>query len=187
MKFNMGCGRRKVAGYINVDSTPACEPDEVWDLEATPWPWPDNCAEEIRFIHSLEHMGQDPKVFLAIMQETYRIAAPDSQVIVHVPHPRHDHFISDPTHVRPITAGTFHLFDREANQHVLDNDGANTPLAVYTGVDFKVESMRMKLDEPYWGQYGRGELSEADANLLIRTQFNIVREIQFVLRVRKPA
>src|SRR3954452_15303504 len=103
MKFNMGCGRRKLEGYVNVDAVAASGADQVWDLEQTPWPWADGCAEEIRFIHSLEHMGADTKVFLAIIQETYRIAAPGCRVVIHVPHPRHDHFLGDPTHVRPVT------------------------------------------------------------------------------------
>jgi hypothetical protein len=69
MKFNMGCGHNRIPGYVNVDAFAACEPDEVFDLEQTPWPWPSGCAEEVLFIHSLEHMGADAKVFLAIIQE----------------------------------------------------------------------------------------------------------------------
>ena len=32
-----------------------------------------------------------------------------------VPHPRHDDFISDPTHVRPITILGLQLFDKDLN------------------------------------------------------------------------
>src|SRR5437879_4750936 len=115
IKFNMGCGHRKLAGYVNVDAVAACEPDEVYDLESTPWPWADGCAEEIRFTHSLEHMGGDPKVFLAMMQELYRVSADGCTVQIDVPHPRHDNFIGDPTHVRPVTPQMLSLFDRSLN------------------------------------------------------------------------
>src|SRR5436190_680539 len=62
MKFNMGCGQRRLEGYVNVDSAKESAADEVWDLERTPWPWADGCAEEIRFIHALEHMGAEIKM-----------------------------------------------------------------------------------------------------------------------------
>ena len=80
LKFNMGCGQNRRAGFINVDAAAASQPDEVVDLEATPWPWPDNCADEVWFVHSLEHMGADAKVFLAIMIELYRICAPGARL-----------------------------------------------------------------------------------------------------------
>src|SRR3954467_8023608 len=129
MRFNMGCGHNKLNGWVNVDAFAAAEPDVVWDLETLPWPWPDNCATEVRFIHSLEHMGGDPKVFLAIMSELYRIAAPDGRVVIHVPHPRHDNFLGDPTHVRIITPDTLNLFDRAQNDAWRQSGSANTPLA----------------------------------------------------------
>src|SRR4051812_30210725 len=100
MKFNMGCGLNRRDGYVNVDMFASSGADEVWNLEQTPWPWPDGCAEEVLFIHSLEHMGEQSAVFLEIIRELYRICAPGASVRIHVPHPRHDDFIDDPTHVR---------------------------------------------------------------------------------------
>src|SRR5262249_48391532 len=115
VRFNMGCGHNRLEGHVNVDAFAACSPDEVVDLERTPWPWPAGCAEEVVFNHSLEHMGADPKVFLALIAELYRICAPDAVVRITVPHPRHDTFIGDPTHVRIITPAVMSLFDRALN------------------------------------------------------------------------
>jgi len=185
MKFNMGCGNRKLDGYVNVDSEPACIPDRLVDLEQTPWPWPDSCAEEIRFIHSLEHMGGEPKVFLGIMREIYRIAAPGCRVLIHVPHPRHDNFLSDPTHVRPITPDTLRLFDRRLNDEWRAKGGSNTPLAHYLGVDFDLTEHSINVDEPFLGQFQRGEISEAEVNRLIAHQNNVAREHRFTLIARK--
>jgi hypothetical protein len=185
MKFNMGCGLRKPAGYVNVDAFAEAEPDEVWDLEQTPWPWSDNCAEEIHFIHSLEHMGANPKVFLAIMKETYRIAAPGCVVQIHVPHPRHDHYTGDPTHVRPITPEVLKLFDRELNERWRESGNSNTPLALYTGVDFKITQQRTMLCEPYASQLAAGEISREQVDALVKHQFNIAYEYRFQLTVRK--
>lgn len=185
MRFNFGCGRRKLAGFVNVDGWAGCEPDEVWDLEATPWPWPDNCASEAVFNHSLEHMGQDPKVFLAMMSELYRVCADGAVVRINVPHPRHDNFLLDPTHVRPIGADTLRLFDRQLNDEWLAKGAANSALAHQLGVDFRIFETAMVLDEPYAGQHQRGELDEAEIHRLIQTANNVARELRFVLHVRK--
>jgi hypothetical protein len=187
MKFNMGCGARKLQGFVNVDAVAACVPDEVVDLEVTPWPWPDGCADEIRFIHSLEHMGADSKVFLAIMTEIYRIAADGCTVQIDVPHPRHDNFLGDPTHVRAITPATLTLFDWRQCDRAAAAGWANTPLAHYLEVDFETIHTATVIDEPYFSRFEKGELSKDDLLHLVRSQFNVVRELRMTLKVRKPA
>lgn len=185
LKFNMGCGQNKKDGFVNVDSAAACGPDEVADLEQTPWPWPDNCADEVSFIHSLEHMGGDPKVFLAIMSELYRICAPDARVTINVPHPRHDHFLNDPTHVRPISPATLRHFDREMNEHWKRKGLANTPFAFYLGVDFKLVSYHGLLSEPYRSRFNAGDLPKAELDHAVLSYNNVIESWDMILQVRK--
>ena len=52
--------------------------------------------------------------------------------LVHVPHPRHDDFLDDPTHVRAITPKLLKLFDRRINDTVNAQEGANMELVVDT-------------------------------------------------------
>ncbi|MBL8556465.1 MAG: hypothetical protein JNL41_19480 [Phenylobacterium sp.] len=187
MKLNLGCGHNHKDGFVNVDSAAASAPDVVWDLEQTPWPWPDNSAEEVEFIHSLEHIGGDPKLFLAVMTELYRVCAPGAAVRIHVPHPRHDNFLNDPTHVRPVTPEMLGLFDRALNDQWKAKGAANSPLAHYTGVDFVTESCGTVLDEPYAGEMQAGRITPAQLGELIRSRNNVAREYRIVLRARKPA
>lgn len=185
MKFNMGCGYKKLPDHLNVDAAPVCAPDVVFDLETAPWPWGDGVADTVLFNHSLEHMGQDPKVFLRIMQEIYRICAHGATLLINVPHPRHDVFIGDPTHVRPITPLLLSLFDKAQNDYWKAAGGANTPLAHYLGVDFRLTGTTYVLDEPYATQFGSGELGIETIESVARKYNNVIMEYQFRLAVVK--
>lgn len=186
LKFNMGCGLNPLAGYVNVDAQDRARADQVWNLETTPWPWPDNCADEVRFIHSLEHMGGEAAAFLAIMTELYRISAPGCRVIVHAPHPRHDHFLDDPTHVRVLSPGVFRLFDRALNEAWAERGAANTPLAIYLGVDFHITRHETMVEAPYLAQLKAGEVTPVELAATVRRHANVAYEHRIELEVRKP-
>jgi hypothetical protein len=187
MKLNLGCGMNRRDGWINVDNSPACTPDTLWDLEVTPWPWPDSSADEMLFNHSLEHMGQAPKTFLAIIGEIYRVGADNALVAINVPHPRHDSFLHDPTHVRAVTPEMLRMFDRQRNDRWVEIGAANTPLGLYLGVDFEMISATMVLDEPYLSQLRSGALKPEEIGYLARERNNVIAECRMELRVRKPA
>jgi len=186
MKLNMGCGRFQLDGWVNVDVVADCEPDILFDLESRPWPWPDDSAEQVLFSHSLEHMGREPRVFLGIMQELYRVCCNRAQIQINVPHPRHDSFIDDPTHVPAITPGTLHLMDREICDGLARGGSANTPFAHYLRVDFSMIVDNRLLAEPYASQRVSNTISDDDVAQLSLQFNNVVREYQFVLVARKP-
>jgi len=122
-----------------------------------------------------------------MMKELYRVCKDQARIEINVPHPRHDHFIDDPTHVRVITFGMFGLFDRKSNDEIKRRGSSNTPFAHYLGVDFVAESNMVVLDEPYATQYANKQLSDADVDLLCRERNNIAREIRIVLVARKTS
>ena len=185
MKLNLGCGQSKVPGFVNVDKFG--EPDVRHDLELFPWPWPDNHFVEVRAIHVLEHLGKDADNFIGVMKELYRVCAGGARIQVTVPHPRHDNFLSDPTHVRPITPLLMSLFCRRLNLIWQAQGAANSPLALYHQVDFEVRSVNFALDEPYHGEFLAGRLSEDEVQRLLRECNNVASEIRMELEAIKTA
>lgn len=183
LKLNLGSGHSPQPGYVNVDKFG--DPDLKWDLEVFPWPWPDNSVSEILMSHVLEHLGATAGAFIEIMKELYRICEAGARIHIAVPHPRHDNFIGDPTHVRPVTPKMLQLFSRRENLRWKGSDSANTPLALYHGVDFEIADLQYVLDEPYASELRDGKLKPEDLDGLLRKYNNVASEIRLVLDVVK--
>jgi hypothetical protein len=185
LKLNLGCGFKRLAGYLNVDSVPDCHPDQVVNLEQLPWPWADNSVDEVQLIHVLEHLGRDPQVFIGIMQQLYRICQSGTAIHIIVPHHRHDNFYSDPTHVRPVTPLGLMLFDRAQCEAWVAGGYANTPLALYCGVDFVTESVQHDVEERWLARLHSGDITQAQLDDAALHQSNVITQTRFLLRVRK--
>jgi SAM-dependent methyltransferase len=185
MKLNLGCGFNKLDGYVNVDKFAACAPDRVVDLEQSPWPFETSSVDEIRMTHVLEHLGATADGFMAIVKELHRVCRPGALISIEVPHPRHDTFLNDPTHVRVVTPGVLSLFSK-ANCREWERLGAsNTPLALYLDVDFEIRRNEMVLDPVYLDLLQTGQKTEAEIMELVRTLNNVVMEYRIELEVLK--
>lgn len=147
MKLNLGCGHKKLYGWVNVDILPPA--DQLWNLENLPWPWEDNSVESVRMIHVLEHLGESKDAYLGIIKELYRVCKPNADIFIVVPHPRHDDFLNDPTHVRPITPESLLLFSKEENEKNIAAGYSNTPLALQLGVDFQLVKVTLRAAEDF--------------------------------------
>lgn len=185
MKLNLGCGYNKLEGWLNVDRFDACAPDLVCDLEQTPWPFEDSSVDEVLLNHALEHLGADSDRFLAIIQELYRVCHGGATVRINVPHPRHDDFMNDPTHVRIVTPALMALFSKRQNQIWRDEGASNSLLAFYLDVDFELRDTEMPLDVRHSEAFASGRLTEAQLFEMARSQNNVIREYRMTLEVVK--
>ncbi len=183
VKLHLGCGAKKLEGFVNVDKYG--KPDQCVDLEHFPWPWMDSIADEVVLIHVLEHLGGDHETFRGIIQELYRVCAPGAKVTIVVPHPRHDNFLGDPTHVRPITAQVMSLLDRAQCEAWQAAGYANTPLAIHWGVNFRTVAHQEVPDEPYRTMLEEKAITSAEVQRLARERNNVIVEIHLQLEVVK--
>jgi len=187
LKLNLGCGSDILAGWVNVDRHPGGGVDQVVDLEALPWPWADSSVDEVRMKHVLEHLGRETEAFLGVIKELWRVCADGAKVDITVPHPRHDAYLNDPTHVRPITEGTLKLFDQSFNREGQRKGYSSTPLGLMTGVDFRIMSAALIVDPSWLSRHERGEITYDDLKHASVHYANVIQETNILWRAVKPA
>lgn len=183
MKLNLGSGKNPKEGFLNVDKFGT--PDVKHDLEVFPWPWKDNSVDEIYMNHVLEHLGETTEIFFEIIKELYRVCRAGALIAIAVPHPRHDDFLSDPTHVRAITARTFELFSKDLNKRYAAIGAANSPLGLYLDVDFKIKKVQFTLEKQWAEKLDKEELTPDQIDENARALNNVIKDIHIVLEVIK--
>ena len=185
VNLNLGSGAKKIDGYINLDKFNTFKPDIVHDLEKFPYPFNDNSVDKIIMSHVLEHLGQNPDIFNSIMKELYRICKNGSLIDITIPHPRHDDFLSDPTHVRPITILGLELYDKELNEKWYKEKAANSPLALIHNVNFKIKKVHYDIVNKYKVMFEEKKINKEELNDLIDKYNNVVKQISIQLEVIK--
>ena len=185
MKLNLGCGNKLLKGYINLDKFNYYKCDITHDLEKFPYPFKNDSVNEILLSHVLEHIGQQPDTFINIIKELYRICANNALIIINVPHPRHEDFLSDPTHVRPITVLGLSLFDQKLNRDWQKIGAANSPLGLIHDVNFNIEKYEYLLDENIVSKRNIGELNDQELEKMMLHDNNVIKQININLRAIK--
>jgi hypothetical protein len=82
VKLHVGCGTKKLPGWINIDSVKSCEPDLVHDLTEK-LPYEDLTADEILAEDLLEHFDKYMRVF--VFYEWARVLKIDGTITIQVP------------------------------------------------------------------------------------------------------
>jgi hypothetical protein len=107
--LNLGCGRRKIEGAVNVDISGRVGADLVHDLSVIPWPLPSNTFREVHAQDVIEHIDDT----LRVMGEIHRVCSKGARVHIVVPHFSSGNAFTDPTHRRYFSAFSFDYFDPE--------------------------------------------------------------------------
>lgn len=108
--LNLGSGRARMPGAINVDISQSCQPDVVHDLRVFPWPFDDNTFDRIYCYDVLEHLPDT----IATMQELHRIARPSAIIAITTPHFTCFNAFTDPTHCHFFGLFSFDFFTGES-------------------------------------------------------------------------
>jgi len=104
--LDFGCGLRKRPGAIGIDVNPRSSADIIHDLNQFPYPFSDNCFDEIFCDNVIEHLDN----VVRVMEELLRIAKPSAEVIVIVPFYPHRQAHTDPTHKHYFGIHSFDYF-----------------------------------------------------------------------------
>ncbi len=82
MKINLGCGERKLEGYINIDLRQTPATDLVCDITEG-LPYANNSVELIETYHFIEHISENEAVKL--LRECHRVLIPEGKIIIECP------------------------------------------------------------------------------------------------------
>jgi SAM-dependent methyltransferase len=135
LQLELGSGGGAKEGFYAVDHLALPGVDIVADLNKPLSLLPDNSVSYIYTRHTLEHVEQ----FLPLMQEIWRVAKPDAQIEIIVPHFSNVLAYSDPTHVRFFGLYTmFYFVDKD------DQPSKRKVPAFYSDTRFYVDSLRIQ-------------------------------------------
>lgn len=180
MKINIGSGNKKIDGFINLDLDSDCNPDYVIDLEKDSLPFEDSSVEIVAAHHILEHLGEG---YFFCLKELYRVCKNEARIYITAPHPRHDNFLHDPTHKRPITARGLELFSKKYNNICLVNNFSDSKLGFFYNIDFELVSSENILDKLYLKELN--DKNQEYLEKISREKNNIVASINIVLKCVK--
>lgn len=93
-QLNLGCGRDRRAGCLNVDTRPEVAPDLLWDLDRRPYPLPRGHFERIWAMDVVEHLAS----VRDFLEEAHELLAPGGTIEITTPHFSSANSFTDPTH-----------------------------------------------------------------------------------------
>lgn len=106
ININIGCGRDKKSGYVNLDSSLKADPDVICNIEHEKLPFKDNEAKEILAYNVLEQISC-PRNFINVMNELWRVCNILGRLMIRVPNAENKYAFQDPMDVMRFTNESF--------------------------------------------------------------------------------
>lgn len=185
-RVNLGCGTKKIEGFVNVDINERVKPDLVVDLNTFPWPFKDNEFDHIVAKDILEHLGEKPQDFIQVIKEMYRITHNGGIWEVESPHWRCDTAIDDPDHKRLITMGMFNLFNKRLLIEKLQSGGSDSPYAFEHDVDIEICDMQFEYTKPWLERIRSKQVTDDELNYALNHFNNVALSTKYLIQVHKP-
>jgi SAM-dependent methyltransferase len=105
--LEVGSGPNRLFPHsTTLDIFAGCEPDILHDLNAPPYPIPDDAYDLVVCLHVLEHVQN----LVGATTELHRVLKPGGLLFVEVPYFTSVHFYTDPTHVHAFTSKSFEYY-----------------------------------------------------------------------------
>ena len=112
MKLNLGCGGKRIEGYVGVDRYPTPAVDILSDITER-LPFHDSTIEEIVLDNVIEHVPDIAR----LMREMHRVCRHGALIVIDTPHFTSLSSWRDPTHVHHLSYFSFDHFTREQVAH----------------------------------------------------------------------
>lgn len=83
VQLNLGCGRNKIPGYINIDTEESTSPDFVFDFSQKTLPYDAESVDKIVMFHCIEHIQKGKH--LQILKGFSKVLKPGGELILSYP------------------------------------------------------------------------------------------------------
>jgi len=115
MKLNIGCGNKKLDGYIGIDKFQCEAADYIVDIEKERLPFEDGSVDSIVLDNVIEHFQDIPKV----INELIRVSKKGGAIKIITPHFSSLSSWVDPTHLHHLSYFSFDHFERSGVSHYI--------------------------------------------------------------------
>ena len=141
-RLHLGCGRKILEGYINVDIVEGPGVDVLCDV-ARGIPFPDCVFDEVLAVDFIEHIP--PVRSIALMNDIWRVLRPGGVFKIHVPAAPGITAFQDPTHVS--------FWNEESFTYYEDGHRRRELYGVYYGITARFRRRRLRRARNLWTRF----------------------------------
>ena len=150
MKLNIGCGNKKINGYIGVDKFKCHAADYICDVENEKLPFEENSITSIILDNVIEHFYDIPKV----IDELVRVSQKGANIKIITPHFSSLSSWIDPTHIHHLSYFSLDHFEKQSVSHYLGKSvrGKHKKLSFSGGISGLIARLIFKLSPKRYEQ-----------------------------------